>query len=249
MSKITHLKKIVVFVSLSTALSACAEGDFSTEPLAFKQVPVESATDENFGDYTDDLSLASEVVEDHIRSMNLRDKVLRNSDIAVRALDNALRFYDANQSLIRNKKVITIFDITKHSGQRRLYVINTDTGSVRTMHVSHGQNSDRDNDGIATEFSNTNGSWQSSLGFMLTAETYYSGKNGYSLRLDGLEARNSNVRPRLVVIHGANYVNPNLAKMGRSQGCPAVSMANITSFINEIKQGSLVYTYHAGHDG
>jgi hypothetical protein len=115
------------------------------------------------------------------------------------------------------------------------------------MHVAHGSGSDTNHDGVATAFSNTSGSHMSSLGFMLTAETY-NGKHGESLRMDGLESRNSNVRARAIVVHSASYVDPDLSKMGRSQGCPAVSLANIKDFMAKTKNGSLYYIYHSAHD-
>jgi len=180
--------------------------------------------------------------------MNLREKILMNSDIPERALDNAFEYYNKNHTIIRNKNYITVFDIGQHSGRRRLYLIDLATGDVKAMHVAHGSGSDRNDDGIATDFSNVNGSHQSSLGFILTAETYY-GKHGESLRLDGQESRNSLVRPRAIVIHSASYVSPSLSKMGRSQGCPAVSLGNIKDFIAKIKNGSLLYIYHKDHDG
>ena len=180
--------------------------------------------------------------------VTLRSKILQNSNLSENALDNAFEFYERNKNIIPKKDVMTIFDIESHSGNKRFYIINLYTGSVKTMHVAHGKNSDLDNDGFATQFSNTNGSNQSSLGFMLTAETYYGG-NGYSLKLDGLESRNSRVRQRYVVIHGADYVNPSYSKMGRSYGCPAVSRANNNWVINTIKGGSLLYIYNSRYDG
>jgi hypothetical protein len=179
--------------------------------------------------------------------VSLREQILANSEVPQKALDNAFAYFNKNQSVIRNKKYMSIFDIGQHSGQRRLFLINLDTGAVQSMHVSHGSGSDANHDGIATTFSNTSGSNMSSLGFMLTAETY-NGKHGESLKLDGLEARNSKVRSRAIVIHSASYVDPNLSKMGRSQGCPAVSLTNIKDFISKTKNGSLYYIYHSVHD-
>lgn len=224
-------------------LTACGDSDGGFEGLALKQVPLEAEGSQGEQSITEELE-----EEGPAKLVSFRDKVLRNSDISEVALDNAIEFYDSNLNKIKNKKVISVFDITKHSGKRRLYVINTNDGSVTAVHVSHGNKSDLNHDGIATDFSNKNGSNKSSLGFMLTAETYY-GKNGLSLKLDGQEARNSKVRSRYVVIHGADYVKPSLSKMGRSQGCPAVSRANTDWYINKVKNGSLLYIYHADHDG
>ncbi|MBY0384969.1 murein L,D-transpeptidase catalytic domain family protein, partial [bacterium] len=72
---------------------------------------------------------------------------------------------------------------------------------------------------------------------------------GESLRLDGQESRNNKVRARAIVIHSASYVSPSLSKMGRSEGCPAVSLDNIKDLIAKIKNGSLYYIYHKAYDG
>jgi hypothetical protein len=238
------LKFGLLICLMSLIVSGCDSAGFSG-PIAFKQVPV---SDSDSSSSTDtEITPPTSGTHSTVETMNLRDKVLMNSTISEIALDNALYFYDDNVDRIKNKNVITVFDITMHSGQARLYVIDTNDGSVKVIHVAHGKNSDKNSDGIATEFSNTNGSLQSSLGFMLTAETY-TGKNGYSLKLDGLESRNSNVRSRAVVVHGANYVSSGLSKMGMSYGCPAVSHANRDWLINKIKNGSLLYIYHANHD-
>ncbi len=242
-------KKNLVVVLSVFVLAACGQVNESADSLRLKEVPVEDdAGSNNQSSTVDETDPVVDEQEEKEETMSFRDKVLMNSDLSETALDNAIEFYDQNLNKISNKSVISIFDVTKHSGKRRLYVINTKDGSVEQIHVAHGKNSDTDHDGYATSFSNQNGSNQSSLGFMITAETYY-GKNGYSLKLDGQEARNSKVRARYVVIHGADYVNPDFSKMGRSLGCPAVSRANTNWYIDKVKNGSLLYIYHAGHDG
>ncbi len=240
------------FAIILLTLSGCGNSLDSVVDLNERMVPVDS----------DSATLDSEEPEVEAPSadeesgaavsadgplVSLREQILASSTVPQIALDKAFAYFNKNQSVIRNKKYISIFDIGQHSGQRRLYLINVETGAVQSMHVAHGSGSDSNHDGVATTFSNTSGSHMSSLGFMLTAETY-NGKHGESLKLDGLESRNSNVRARAIVVHGASYVDPSLSKMGRSQGCPAVSLANIKDFMAKSKNGSLYYIYHAAHD-
>ena len=246
---------VVVFLSLIFGLTACGEN----KPFvsAFDRQAV-SAT-ETGGSITDQEPSRGPDSEDDVfgpgapdteagePKVSLFDKILQNSDVSEVALTNAFEFYDENHRKIKNKDWITIFDIGQHSGNRRMYVINMNTGDVKAIHTAHGKKSDTNHDGVATRFSNSSGSNKSSLGFMLTAETY-SGKHGYSMRLDGLESRNSRVRRRAIVVHGANYVNPNWGKMGRSLGCPAVSWGNRDWVINTIKNGSLFYIFHEDYD-
>ncbi|WP_130735343.1 murein L,D-transpeptidase catalytic domain family protein [Flavobacterium sp. J27] len=150
-----------------------------------------------------------------------------------------------NQGIIE-KDYLTIVDFSLSSNEERMWVINMTTKEVvlRSL-VAHGRNS---GELFATEFSNKSESYQSSLGFYTTGETYV-GKHGLSLRLDGLEyGINDNARDRAVVIHGADYVSGKFVKengrLGRSQGCPAVPNEISKELIELIKDKSCLFIYH-----
>jgi hypothetical protein len=174
----------------------------------------------------------------------LYQKVLENGVPEI-PLKKAFDYFDKHQNIIKNKNYLTIIDYSQNSSHKRYYLIDMKTGVVDKILVAHGKGSDLDHDGNATVFSNKDGSHATSLGFMLTAEIY-DGEHGASLRLDGLENINSNVRPRTIVIHGADYVSPNLPVLGRSFGCPAVEPRLVVSLIKKIQQGSLLYAYYTG---
>ena len=154
--------------------------------------------------------------------------------------------YVGYKKLNNNKNnLLTIIDFNLPSTEKRMYVLDLSKKEVLYVtHVAHGRNSGGN---YATSFSNKNGSYQSSLGFYRTAETY-NGGNGYSLRLDGLEKGiNDLARPRAVVIHGADYANEEFIKstgrLGRSFGCPALPQELNKPIINTIKDGSLIFIY------
>ncbi len=100
-------------------------------------------------------------------------------------------------------KLLSIVDFSLPSTEKRLWILDMESNKVLYhTYVSHGKNTGGN---MATKFSNTPNSLQSSLGFYVTAETYY-GKNGLSLFIDGMEKEfNSKARERYVVIHGADY--------------------------------------------
>ncbi|WP_439489857.1 murein L,D-transpeptidase catalytic domain family protein [Algoriphagus sp.] len=142
-------------------------------------------------------------------------------------------------------KVLTVIDFSLPSTAKRMWIIDPEKGEV-LLHsvVSHGRNS---GDLMAKAFSNQPESFKSSLGFYTTAETY-SGKHGYSLRLDGLERGfNDQARNRAIVIHGADYAREEFAKsvgrLGRSLGCPALPSELSAKAIDMIKDGSLLFIY------
>ena len=154
--------------------------------------------------------------------------------------------YVGYKKLNNNKNnLLTIIDFNLPSTEKRMYVLDLSKKEVLYVtHVAHGRNSGGN---YATSFSNKNGSYQSSLGFYRTAETY-NGGNGYSLRLDGLEKGiNDLARPRAVVVHGADYCNEEFIKstgrLGRSFGCPALPQELNKPIINTIKDGSLIFIY------
>ena len=143
------------------------------------------------------------------------------------------------------KKILTVIDFGLSSTKKRMWIMNMETKKVLfNTYVSHGKNTGGE---FATKFSNTVNSLQSSLGFYVTAETYY-GKNGLSLFIDGMEKGfNSNARKRYVVIHGADYAEPNfidrIGRLGRSYGCPAVPNTIAKEVIDTIKEESIVYIH------
>lgn len=152
----------------------------------------------------------------------------------------ALAAKAAHQDKVKNDDMMIVIDYSKHSSEPRFFLIDMNTMQAEAFLVSHGRNSDKNHDGIADAFSNISGSKMTSLGTYVTAETYY-GKHGLSLRLDGLDSENSRARERAIVIHGADYVSPTRAKMGRSWGCPALERAVAEKLIPEIANGVLIY--------
>lgn len=163
------------------------------------------------------------------------------------AFFNAYKGYQylISQDKIANQDLLTICDYSQPSDQKRLYVIDLKNNLIAyNTYVAHGHNSGAD---MATSFSNLISSNKSSLGFLVTAETY-EGHNGYSMRFDGMEKGiNNNVRPRDVVMHGSAYVCDDRAKngilMGRSWGCPAIASTECRQIIDEIKGGTCFYIY------
>jgi hypothetical protein len=140
---------------------------------------------------------------------------------------------------------LAVIDYSRPSTLKRLWVFDVAKRKLLyAEHVAHGRGSGGD---LATAFSNVEGSHQSSLGLFAAAETY-TGENGYSLRLDGLEPGiNDRARERLLVMHGADYVDPVQARrqgrLGRSWGCPAVRRAVAEGVIDSLKDGQLVFAY------
>ena len=91
-----------------------------------------------------------------------------------------------------------------------------------------------------------------SLGAFVTGTTY-DGRNGYSLRLRGMEPGvNDRAEARTIVLHGAPYVSEEVAhklgRLGRSWGCPAVRPEIARSLIDEIKDRTLLYAWHPSMD-
>lgn len=150
-----------------------------------------------------------------------------------------------SQNKLEKPSVLTICDYSQSSDSKRLYVIDLDEGKLLfNTYVSHGKNSGHE---YATSFSNRMDSHKSSLGFMITGDTYR-GHKGYSMRLTGVEPGiNDNVLARNIVMHGSNYVSAERAdegsSMGRSFGCPAVSYAEHKKIIDVIKGGSCFFIY------
>lgn len=150
---------------------------------------------------------------------------------------------------LMNDSIVSIIDFSKPSSEKRLFILDMKNGRVlyNTL-VSHGRNSGRE---YASSFSNKPSSYMSSPGFYITRETY-EGKNGYSLKLEGIEPGiNDKAYDRGIVVHGAAYVSDAFVEaqgyIGRSQGCPAVPPAMAKPVIDQIRNGSCLFIYHPSY--
>lgn len=149
------------------------------------------------------------------------------------------------KGIITNKNVLTIIDYDLPSTDRRLWIVNPDSGKIiLNTYVSHGKGSGYL---FANHFSNRINSNETSIGVYLTKNQYF-GHDGDSLRLKGLEKNfNGNAFRREIVIHGAPYVSQYFLSrrgmLGRSKGCPAVEKDQVHHIIDLTKNGSIIVAY------
>ena len=163
------------------------------------------------------------------------------------AFDYAVKGFEylKSKGKIANESVISIVDFTRPSSQKRLFVLDLKNYRILfNTYVAHGQGSGA---AMATAFSNKPESYQSSLGFYTTSDTY-NGKNGYSLHLEGMEKGiNDKAEERAIVMHGAPYVSEDFIRdrgfLGRSWGCPAVPEQLSRPIIEKIKNGSCLFIF------
>lgn len=149
------------------------------------------------------------------------------------------------RGLAESPRTLTVIDYSLPSTEKRLWVFDLENRELLFHElVAHGVNT---GDNVARRFSNTMNSRQTSLGLFVTANTYV-GKNGYSLRMNGLDRGfNDRAFDRAIVIHGAPYVSEDFARsqgrLGRSWGCPALDQKVNRKVIDTIKEGGLVFAY------
>jgi len=161
--------------------------------------------------------------------------------LALHAHDRALAL-----GLLPNPNTLTVIDYSRPSIEPRFWVF--DLAAHRLLFqelVAHGQNS---GENLATRFSNTESSLESSLGLYVTGGVY-AGKHGRSLKLEGLEPGwNDQAKARGIVVHSADYVSAAFAnargRLGRSWGCPALSPQVASRVIDRIRDGSAVFAYY-----
>ncbi|HEY0414097.1 MAG TPA: murein L,D-transpeptidase catalytic domain family protein [Allosphingosinicella sp.] len=156
----------------------------------------------------------------------------------------ALAALEANRGLVGQADVIGIADFRKASREARFYIADLRSGFVTEHLVAHGRGSDPAHSGWLEMFSNEIGSYATSEGAYLTGQAY-TGKYGYSLRLTGLDASNSNALAREIVVHTAWYAEPRMidayGKLGRSEGCFALPGISHAEAMTRLGPGRLLY--------
>jgi hypothetical protein len=159
-------------------------------------------------------------------------------------LGRAKASLDRHGSHVLSRDLIGIVDFNAPSRDPRFHIVNLASGRSETFLVAHGRGSDPAHRGWLEKFSNEPGSAASSAGAYLTGGTY-EGKHGHSRRLIGLDPDNSNAEARAIVIHSAWYVGDEMVretgKLGRSEGCLAVSPSDLDVVLARLGPGSLIY--------
>jgi hypothetical protein len=162
-------------------------------------------------------------------------------ELALSAATCAVRSGD-----VKALQTLTVIDYSLPSTQERLWVFDLrERNLLYEEVVAHGSGSGTV---MATSFSNEPETHQSSLGLFRTDNSYI-GRNGYSLRLHGLdEGFNDRAYERAIVMLGASYVSEDAIKLqgrlGRSWGCPALRAGVAREVIDTVKGNGLVFAYY-----
>ena len=146
---------------------------------------------------------------------------------------------------IAYQDVIGIVDFRRASRDARFYLCEMASGMITEYRVAHGRGSDPYHSGFLERFSNEIGSEATSRGSFVTGDVYY-GKYGRSLRLTGLDADNYNAATRAIVVHAAWYAEDDQiaqhGKLGRSEGCFALSQISLQYVLLKLGPGRLLYS-------
>lgn len=155
---------------------------------------------------------------------------------------------DQHSARILHRDVLAIADFSLASHTPRFYLVDLAGGGATTLLVAHGRGSDPTNTGWLERFSNQPGSNATSNGCFVTGEVYH-GKHGLSRKLIGLDPANDEAEARAIVIHAASYVSREMAteqgRIGRSQGCFAVSEADLAQVMARLGAGRLLFADRA----
>src|SRR4051794_18919120 len=161
-----------------------------------------------------------------------------------RMVGRARAAFDRHRGSIQNIGVVAIADFTKASSDPRFYLLNTNNGRVTRHLVAHGRGSDPEHTGFLQRFSNLPGSEASSNGAYVTTE-FYPGHYGRAMRVRGLDYSNSNAESRAIVVHSAWYAEPgvlaSMGRLGRSEGCFALSHASLDEVLQRAGPGHFLY--------
>jgi len=137
-----------------------------------------------------------------------------------------------------------IVDFSRPSSEPRFHLVDLQNGTVESHRVAHGRGSDPDHSGFVERFSNEFRSYATSNGTYVTTD-YYDGKYGLSMRVRGLDWSNSNAEQRAIVIHNAWYAEPDMiplhGKLGRSEGCFAMSRKSQYEVMRKLAGGRMIY--------
>lgn len=162
-------------------------------------------------------------------------------------MQRALAALDVHSRRVSRRDRMYLVDFARFSGEPRLFEVDLVTGQVAAFRTCHGRGSDPAHTGFARDFSNTEDSHMSSVGAFRTAGPNWGSQQGPNVLLDGLEYSNSNARARAIIVHGADYAEPDFlareGKLGRSYGCFSTSHADLRTLRERMGEDRLLFAW------
>jgi len=177
--------------------------------------------------------------------MPARPRVAVDPIIDPQIVARARASFDRHRASLDHIDMVGIVDFARASSEPRFYLLDTNSGRVSRHLVAHGRGSDPGHTGFLQRFSNRPGSEASSNGAYVTG-AYYPGQYGRSMRVRGLDHSNSNAESRAIVVHSAWYAEPNMlasndGRLGRSEGCFALSHSSLREVLARLGPGRFLY--------
>lgn len=164
-------------------------------------------------------------------------------------VDIARRAQQRAGDLVWRHDVVGVADFGLASTEPRMHLVYLEAGRVDSYLVSHGDGSDPEHDGWLNWFSNEHNSHCTSEGTYMTY-SWYVGRFGTSMRLEGLDPTNNNALDRAIVMHPARYAESahveRWGKLGRSNGCFAMGFNDFQRALVDLGGGRVL---HAGRFG
>ncbi|WP_453977528.1 murein L,D-transpeptidase catalytic domain family protein [Brevundimonas sp. Marseille-Q4549] len=162
-------------------------------------------------------------------------------------MERAMTALDTHHRRLPLRDRMYLVDFKKYSGEERLYEVDLISGDVKVLRTCHGRGSDPRHTGYAQRFSNTPDSNMSSVGAYATAGANWGAQQGPNVLLDGLEYSNDKARERAIIVHGADYADPDFlareGKLGRSYGCFSVAHTDLPALRERMGEGRLLFAW------
>ncbi|UWX62030.1 murein L,D-transpeptidase catalytic domain family protein [Chryseobacterium oranimense] len=147
-----------------------------------------------------------------------------------------------------NQDIAVFINFKTYSGKYRYFVYDLKNDKIlQKAVVSHGSGSVIKNS-KDLKFSNTEGSYQSSLGKYEILNSY-NGKFGKAYRLNGLDSGNSNAMQRAIVLHSFGCIPDQESSDPAclSLGCPMLSakaLAQTAKYLDQSKYPVIMYAFY-----
>ncbi len=162
-------------------------------------------------------------------------------------MSRAMAALDVHSHRITLRDRMYLVDFQKFSGDARMFEVDLIGGRVTAFRTCHGRGSDPEHSGFARRFSNTPESYMSSVGAYATAGAGWGAQQGPNVLLDGLEYSNNMARDRAIIVHGADYADPEFlareGKLGRSYGCFSTAHTDLPMLRERMGEGRLLFAY------